>query len=193
MKTRVWTAVGACLLTLGAVDCATNGALSGQPYTAATAVKPAPSHSAPAPKATPTAAKSKPGTVKRAPTVTSTVGPATLARLSQDGDAHGAYCTVIFSANRDGTLHLAAVLGERGKTGAVALDARSTNGDDWLGGNLIADADTWNNHPFAGMTQMVEMNAPVKLGDVREIAGTLAPGDGDELRDCMVTPVPSLT
>lgn len=181
-KTRIWTAVGAVWLALGIVDYATNGAISGERYAAA-ATRPTV-----APKATASAetrVTSKPKTVK------TTVD---LNKLRRSGDDDGAYCAVTFSANHDGTLHLAATLGERATTGTVVVNAQAATGGDWYDSYELVSARAQNDPRNAGTALTHQWDASLRLSDVTVITAQLSPDDDNstKLYNCAVTPVPSL-
>ncbi|MFI6357027.1 hypothetical protein ACIBJF_31205 [Streptomyces sp. NPDC050743] len=163
------------------------------------ASKPAITHSTAATRATPSTnakprAAAKPKAVTRTRPTPAIDYHAVSKRLDRDGDDYGAYCMVIYSVNRDGTTHLAAVLDEKGRTGLIELSAQTAGGHwyDNYDSHEVVDADTWNNHPYPGMTQTFEMNVSAKLSNVTEISGQLLPDNGSKLRDCAVAPMPGL-
>lgn len=184
-KTRIWTAVGAVWLALGVVDYATNGALSGEHHAAAAADEPTATHSTITPRATPSA---KPKTVKAA------VDTIRLNKLRHSGDDGGAYCTVTLSASRNGTLHLAATLGDRATTGTVVVDAQTASGGNWSDSYELVSARAQDDPANAGMALTHQWGTSLRLSDVTVITAQLSPDDdsSSKLYDCAVAPMPTL-
>lgn len=192
-RNRLIAAAAGVFLALGAVDYVTNGAISGEPYGAANATVVA--HSTTAAKKTAAAPKPKAaGKPKTGPTTVPGYEAITN-RLSQRGDDNGAYCTVVYGANPDGTLHLAALLGEKATVGAIVLDAQTASGGDWSDSYELVSAKAQGDPMNAGMDLTHQWDTSVKLHDVRKITAQLAPDDESSIKvyDCEVFPTPSLS
>jgi hypothetical protein len=189
-KRKVWTGVAVAFAAVSVLAHAAN-VKNAHPAATAAAKPVTATHSTAAPRATPS---TKP-TSKPKVAVKPTVDPAALHKLSRDGDDHGAYCTVFYDANHDGTLHLAAILGEKATTGTVAVDAQATASGDWSDSYELVSAKAQNDSMNVGMSLTHRWNAPMRLSDVREITAELSPDDDSstKLYNCEITPTGGLS
>lgn len=188
-KRKVWTSVGVAFAVVSVLSHAASAKNTHQADTAAS--KLAVTHSTRAPEVT---SSTKPKEASEPKTVKATVDTGRLTRLRRSGDDNGAYCAVLFDANRDGTLHLSATLGERATTGTVVVDAQTATGGDWSDSYELVSAKAQGNPMNAGMALAHQWGALLRYSDVTVITAQLSPDDDNNVKlyNCAVAPVPGL-